>query len=254
MEQTDNKVISSKTILTGMSHEMRTYMNSIVAFSFLLQENSVNHSDKKEFSNQIFNSCQQMMQLFDSFLDTAKIETGNSQTKLKVCRLDNLIDEIITEAREAVRKDEEKKVELLTDIHINDSLRAIIDIKLINRAIRSLFQNSMKSTTSGYIKIGLTNNDDTLTFSVHDTGKGYEKYREFLNSEDINNSLLLYDDVCGAINIILVKKIVRMLGGTIWIEHMENEGTGVYFSIPAKFLNLKNTGVADHAHQTKIMM
>jgi sensor histidine kinase regulating citrate/malate metabolism len=117
-----------------------------------------------------------------------------------------------------------------------------------------LFQNSQRSTTSGYIKIGLTNNDDTLTFSVHDTGKGYDKYLEFLNSEDINNSLLLHDDVCGAINIILVKKIVGMLGGTIWIERNDSVGTGIYFSIPAKFLNLKNTGVADHSHQTRIIM
>jgi two-component system sensor histidine kinase BarA len=253
MEQTD-KVICSKTILTGMSHEMRTYMNSIVAFSFLLQENSVNHADKKEFSNQIFSSCQQMMQLFDSFLDTAKIETGNSQTKLKVCRLDNLIDDIIAEAREAVRKEDEKKVEVLTDFHINDSLRAIIDIKLINRAVRSLFQNSLKNTTAGYIKIGLTNTDDMLTFSVHDTGKSYDKFREFLDSDDINKSLALHDDVCSAINIILVKKIVRMLGGTIWIERNDAEGAVIYFSLPAKFLNLKNTGIADHTHHSRIMM
>jgi hypothetical protein len=35
-------MINCPTLLTGMSHEMRTHMNSIVAFSFLMNNNGFN--------------------------------------------------------------------------------------------------------------------------------------------------------------------------------------------------------------------
>ena len=39
MNSMKNNMINCPTILTGMSHEMRTHMNAIVAFSFLMKEN-----------------------------------------------------------------------------------------------------------------------------------------------------------------------------------------------------------------------
>jgi hypothetical protein len=46
-------MINCPTILTGMSHEMRTHMNSIVAFSFLMNNGVCGDGERKEYSNQI---------------------------------------------------------------------------------------------------------------------------------------------------------------------------------------------------------
>ena len=43
----------------------------------------VNNSEREEFSNQILNSCEQLIELFDSFLDSAIIDTGNSKADYK---------------------------------------------------------------------------------------------------------------------------------------------------------------------------
>ncbi len=61
-------MIKCPTILTGMSHEVRTHMNAIVAFSYLMNRNSANDSEREEFSNQILASCEQLIGLVDNFL------------------------------------------------------------------------------------------------------------------------------------------------------------------------------------------
>jgi len=245
METLKNEIMNSQTILAGMSHEMRTYMNAIVAFSFLMQESSFDNEEREEFSNHIFNSCEQMMQLFDSFFESIRIDAGNSVTKSKICNVDIMLDDLILEFKKVIRKDVEKKIELITEIKVDTSTRALVDIKMIDRIMRSLFLNSLKNTSSGYIKIGLSNTNDELVFSVHDTGKGFVKSRDFLNSGNINESLSKHDDLAGAININLIRKIVEIMRGTIWIEHNDIEGTGFFISIPVKLFTGFNTSLND---------
>jgi len=236
MNSLKNKMIDCPTILTGMSHEMRTHMNAIVAFSFLMKENCSNDSEREEFSNQILRSCEQLIGLFDSFLDSAIIDTGNSKADSKICKLDNMLDELFSEFREVIKKEGHKDLELVTEIQFSNSTEVFIDKNRVFRVIRSLFQNSIKNTKSGYIKIGYYFRDDMVTFYVLDSGQGYFTCKEFLHTEDLNESLANHNDTYTAINITLAKKLIQMLGGTIWIECNGITGAGIYFSVPAKMI------------------
>jgi K+-sensing histidine kinase KdpD len=233
MNPLKNNMINCPTVLTGMSHEMRTHMNAIVAFSFLMKENSCNNLEREEFSNQILSSCEQLICLFDSFIDSVIIDSGNSKADLRRCKLDNFLDELLSEFREIIRKDGHKNVELVTDVQFSDPVEVFIDKSRVFRVIRNLFQNSIKNTKSGYIKIGHYVSDDKVIFYVLDSGQGYFKCKEFLQTEDLNESLSQHNDTSTAINITLAKKLIQMLGGSIWIECNGLSGTGIYFSVPA---------------------
>jgi two-component system, sensor histidine kinase and response regulator len=236
MDSLNNNMLNCPTILTGMSHEMRTHMNAIVAFSFLMKENSCNNAEREEFSSQILNSCEQLIGLFDSFLDSAIIDTGNSKSDSKICKLDNILDDLLSEFRDVIRKEAHKDLELITEIQFTKSVEIFIDKNRIFRVIRSLFQNSIKSTKSGYIKIGYYFRNDKVIFYVLDSGQSYFKSKEFLNTEDMNESLARYNDTYTAINITLARKLIQMLDGTVWIECNGLTGSGIYFSIPAKIV------------------
>ena len=236
MNSSNNQTINCPTVLTGMSHEMRTYMNAIVAFSFLMKDSCCNDSEREEFSSQILNACEQLIGLFDSFLDSAIIDTGNSKADSKIYKLDSFLDDLLSEFREELHKEGHKDLELVTEIQFSNSTEVIIDKNKIYRVIRSLFQNSIKNTNSGYVKIGYFLRDDTVNFYVLDSGQGYFKCKEFLQSEDLNESLILHNDTFTAINITLAKKLIQMLGGTICIECNGLTGTGIYFSIPVKLV------------------
>jgi K+-sensing histidine kinase KdpD len=222
------------SLITGMSHEMRTHMNAIVAFSYLMKDNCCNNSDREEFSSQILGSCEQLIGLFDSFLDSVLVDMGNSKTESKSCKLNNIIEDLLSEFRETLRRDGSKDLELLVENQVSDTAEVFIDKHRVFRVIRSLFQNSIKNTKSGYIKIGYYLRDDNVTFYVIDSGQGYFKCKEFLHTEDLNESLVQHNDMYTAINITLAKKLITMLGGTIRIECNGLSGTGIYFSVPAR--------------------
>lgn len=223
-----------------MSHEVRTHMNAIVAFSFLIKENDCNSSEKEDFSNQIFNSCEQLLKLFDSFLDSAIIDTGNSKADSKNYNLDNFLDELFSEFREVIKKDTQKELELITEVQFNNGAIVCIDKTRVSRLIRCLFQNSLKNTKSGYIKIGYNFSEDKVNFYVLDSGQGYFKFKEFLYAQDMDESMSEDNDTSTAINIILAKNIIQMLGGTIRIECNGLTGSGIYFSVPAKRISNSN--------------
>ncbi len=229
----NKSMVNCPTILTGMSHEVRTHMNAIVAFSYLMNRNSNNDSERNEFSNQIHASCEQLIGLLDNFLDSAIIESGNQKTDLRICKLNNVLDELLSEFREILKREGHRDVVLVTESS-PDSTEVVIDSERVFRVIRTLFQNALQNTKSGYIKIGYKFRDDKVTFYVLDSGQGYFKCKEFLHTEDLNESLSKYNDTVSAINITLATKIISFLGGSVWIECNGLTGTGIYFSIPAK--------------------
>jgi K+-sensing histidine kinase KdpD len=229
-----NTVINCPSLITGMSHEMRTHMNAIVAFSYLMKDGCCSNTDREEFSVHILSSCEQLIGLFDSFLDSAMIDMGNSKTDSKICKLSNMLDDLLSEFREILRREGQKDLELITCNPDSDPTEVFLDKHRIFRVIRSLFQNSLKSTKSGYIKIGYKLQHEQMTFYVIDSGQGYFKCKEFLHTEDLSESLLHYNDMYTAINLTLAKKLIHMLGGTIWIECNGLSGTGIYFSVPAR--------------------
>jgi K+-sensing histidine kinase KdpD len=244
------KMINCPTLLAGISHEMRTHMNAIVAFSYLMKDSGNSNSEREEFSSQILNACEQIIELFDSFLDSAVIDTGNSNTDLKVCKLDILLNDLLSEFREVLNKEIHKDIELVTETQFSDSTEVIIDKNKIYRVIRSLFQNSVKNTKSGYIKIGYFLRDEKVNFYILDSGQGYFKCKEFLQSQDLNESLTIHNDTYTAINITLAKKLIQMLGGTIFVECNGLTGTGIYFSIPVKLVANSNININKYSNTT----
>jgi signal transduction histidine kinase len=227
-------MINCPTILTGMSHEMRTQMNSIVAFSFLMNNNGCNEEEKKEFSNHILNSCEQLMILFDNFLDSAIIDTGNSTADLKKCNLGNILDDLLSEFRAVLQREDHKDMVLILENQFNNQADVWIDAYRVTRVIRNLFQNALFNTKSGYIKIGYYLRDGNVTFYVLDSGQGYLKCKEFLQTDNLNDSLGRHNDTFSAINLMLARKLITLMNGKIWIENNGVSGTGMYFCVPAK--------------------
>jgi signal transduction histidine kinase len=245
-------MINCPTILTGMSHEMRTHMNSIVAFSFLMNNNGCNDDERKEFSNHILNSCEQLMVLFDNFLDSAIIDTGNSKADLRKCNLANMLDDLLSEFRGILKREDQKDLVLILENQFYNQEEVCIDSYRVTRVIRSLFQNALHNTKSGYIKIGYYFRDSNVTFYVLDSGQGYLKCKDFLQTENLNDSLSRHNDTCSAINLTLARKLITLMGGKIWIEGNGISGTGMYITVPAakadspqvSFTNYSNTRIA----------
>jgi K+-sensing histidine kinase KdpD len=247
MSSVNGNIINSYALLTGMSHEMRTHMNAIISFSFLMKENDYNDEECGEFNSYILNSCEQLIGLFEGFLDAAIIDTGKLKSEYRICQLDTILDELFSEFRKVLIKADIKDLVLATEKKCPDLAEVFIDSNKVLRVISCLFQNALKNTKSGYIKIGYDFSDEKVTFYVLDSGQNYSKCKEFLYSDDLNESLTKFYDTGLAVNITLAKKIVQSLGGSIWIECIGITGSGIYFSIPVKVIESLDTSKKKYA-------
>jgi signal transduction histidine kinase len=232
-ESFSGNMIGCPLVLTGMSREMRTQMNAIVAFSFLLNKKEYSEEEREEFSNQIYISCEQIISLFDNFLDSAIIDTGNSRTESGICNPDELFNNLFSEFRETLKKERYKDVILVSDNQTFQNSEFLIDTNRVTRVIRNLFQNALSNTKSGYIKVGYNIRNDKLTFFIQDSGQGYFKCREFLQSQDMIQSLSKFNDTFTAVSMALTRKLTQMMEGSIWIESNGLAGSAIYFSVPA---------------------
>jgi K+-sensing histidine kinase KdpD len=250
INSTKNNMINCPTVLTGMSHEMRTHMNAIVAFSFLMKDSSCKHEEREDFSTRILTACEQLIGLFDNFFDSAIIDSGSSKADSKIYRLDNFLEELLPELQEEMQKEGNRDIQLVTEVQYSTPVEVSIDKNKVYRIIRSLFWNALKNTRSGYIKIGYILSDDKVNFYVLDSGHGYFKCKEFLQTEDLNESLGMHNDTYTAINLTLAKKLIGMLDGTISAECNGLTGTGIYFSIPVR--HVSSSGIPIHKYVTNI--
>jgi signal transduction histidine kinase len=221
-------------IFTGMSREMRTQMNDIVAFTYLLNKREYCEEEKERFGNHIYSSCERIISLFDNFLDYAIIDTGNSKSEPGICTPERIFEELFSEFREKLKRERQREVILVWENQVNNNARYLIDLTKLTRVIRNLFQVAVGNTKSGYIKVGYYFRDDNLTFYFHDSGQGFLKCREFLHSDDMDRSLLKYNDTFTAVNLTLTRNIVQIMNGSIWIESNGITGSRIYFSVPAK--------------------
>jgi K+-sensing histidine kinase KdpD len=241
-ESIDQNVVRCPSILTGMSREMRTEMNAIVAFSFLLNKKEYNDDEREEFSKHIYASCEKIISLFDNFLDFAIIDTGNSRSESGICNPNEVFNDLFSEFRELLKQDRYKDVILVSENQTFNNTEYVIDLNRVTRVIRNLFQNALNSTNSGYIKVGYDLHVDRFTFYIVDSGHEYFKCKEFLQSQDMAQSLSKFNDASTAINLALIRKLVQLMEGSIWIECNGLSGSGIYFSIPAgKTVDSENT-------------
>jgi len=222
------------SVLNGMSHEMRTQMNAIVSLAFLLKDNSIKEPEREDFINQIYLTCEQLIALFENYLESAIVDTGTSKNEESVCRLNNLLDSLFAEFREILIKGGRNSTELVEETQFSDSNEVIIDTTRVARILRCLFHNSIQNTISGYIKIGYYLSESNVTFYVLDSGQGFSKTKEFLQTNNLTDSLSQYPDLTSAVNITLAKKLIQFLHGSYTISCNGTNGTGIHFTLPVK--------------------
>lgn len=224
-------MLYTPSILTGLSHEVRTYMNSIVAFTFLSNNDNCTEEERSEYNNHIMNSCDQLITLFDNFLDSALIDSDVPSSTIIRCDLRTLLRDILNDLDNSISRFDKKKVTLLLDERSgHDSM--FIDKEKINRVLRNLFFNALENTESGYIKLGYRKQKNRVEFYVIDSGNGYTKNRELLTCNNLTKYLSKHQNTFTTVSFILSKKLIESMDGELWIRPNGVNGTAMYFSVP----------------------
>jgi len=222
--------------LANLSHEIRTPLNGILGFSNLLVSLSATEGVKDVYHNSIINSCDQLLAVIDDILDISKMDADELEVFNTQINLNRFLDEIYLVYNKKISG---KGLNLILDKGLPDEdTDIIIDRAKLGQVLNHLLNNALKFSQSGEIQYGYSlKKDDSkeyLDFFVKDEGIGiepkyfeqiFERFRQI--DEGDNRS---YGGT--GLGLTIVKEMLGMLGGDIWLESEVGKGSSFYFRIP----------------------
>ena len=233
--------------LFNMSHEIRTPMNAIVGFSETLL-NDPNYNEKRARTDikHIASAGNNLLDIVNNILDISKIESGRDTIEEKEYSLGNIIMELssIIDARIA-----NKPVKLIMDVDPDIPSRLYGDSTKVFQILLNILTNSVKYTEVGKIKLTVTKNLTKtgyvdLHFKITDTGYGIKKEdydKLFLKFSRLDNAKSNEIEGTG-LGLVITKKYVELLGGTITFDSEYEVGTTFYVNLSQKIVNYSKLG------------
>ncbi len=223
--------------LSIMSHEIRTPMNAILGMADLMGESELN-LDQRRYLDTILSNGNALLELINSILDLAKVESG--RLSLELIEFD--LAEVVERAADtlAVRA-HEKGIELA--VRLEPDLPAIVtgDPYRLRQILTNLIGNGIKFTTQGEVVVSVRRNPDSpegesYLFAVRDTGIGIapEKIDTIFSIFTQADTSITRKFGGSGLGLAIVQRLVALMGGRVWLESEVGKGSTFFFTVELK--------------------
>lgn len=222
--------------LANISHELRTPINIIFCSLQMLnmyieKDNSPNNPNMNKYISMMKQNCYRLIRLIDNLIDVTKIENGSFKLSLVNANIVNIVRNITYSIADYAKSKE-------LSISFNSNAENVVlacDPDKIERIILNLLSNSIKFTQPlGNISVNIESRDERLVISVKDTGIGIpneKRHTVFERFSQLDRSLSRHQEGSG-IGLSLVKSLVEMHKGSIYINPEYNTGCEIIIEFP----------------------
>ena len=219
-----------KSTISDISHQLKTPLAALMMYEEIIETEPDNAATVKEFSAKIGNALKRMEQLILSMLKITRLDTGNILFEKKVCSVQELVTNAISEL--TTRATQENK-QLIVNGTSNQTV--ICDMDWTSEAIGNLVKNALDHTeTGGIIRITWEHTPTMSRILVSDNGSGiapediHHIFKRFYRSKYSLNTPGI------GLGLPLAKSIIEGQGGLISVQSVLHEGTTFLISFLTK--------------------
>ena len=221
--------------LANMSHELRTPLNAILGFGQLLRR-CLHDPEEQNVLRQMQSAGDALVRIIDDILDLTRIEADQVRLEQKPFTVADCLGQVENlmqgSARDKGLRLQFGPVEQLPRPVLGDALR-------LQQVLTNLVGNALKFTEQGEVAVRLLRVGDTsqgprLRFEVRDTGIGIDPvtvnrlFRPFTQADE--SSTRRYGGT--GLGLVISRRLVELMGGTIGVESRVGEGSTFWFEIP----------------------
>jgi CheY-like chemotaxis protein/two-component sensor histidine kinase len=224
--------------LANMSHELRTPLNAIIGYSEMLQEEAQDDGNEAYLGDlgKITGSGRYLLELINSVLDLAKIESGKMDVFVEEIDVADLIRGVEGTIQPLIRKNQNR-----FEVTGFDGLGVIrSDATKLRQILLNLLSNASKFTRDGNIWLEARREsrqgEEWLHFRVRDTGIGMDAeqvagvFEEFRQAD--SSTTREYGGT--GLGLAITKKFCELLGGSIHAESEPGVGSTFDVSLPVR--------------------
>lgn len=227
MDKLNKEKQNIQSLVTDISHQIKTPVSSIKLFDSLLIEGGITEKEKSEFLNTIKLQAAKLEWLTGSLIKISRLETGMIELKREKKSLRDTVTKAVEEVYSKVL---EKNIDV--SIIADGEFQSYHDARWTKEAIINILENSIKYTNyGGKINVKIQNINLYVKVDIEDNGIGIQK-------EEFNNIFKRFfrgkseyvQKVEGSgVGLYLTRKILEEQGGSIVVD--STVGIGTKFSL-----------------------
>jgi signal transduction histidine kinase len=220
--------------VSTVSHELRTPLTSIYGFAETLLRQDVLFGDEERltFLGYIASESQRLTAIVDALLNVARLDTGDLQVNIVPTDVRDVVGEVVQSAKDGAANGHE----FVLDVP-DEPLAANADRDKLRQVFSILLDNAVRySHGGGRVVVGVERKNDIVEVSVADQGIGIPQadqeqiFRKFYRGADAETRAGAGGSGLG---LFIARGLVTAMGGRIWVESREGEGSTFAFELPA---------------------
>lgn len=220
--------------LASVSHELRTPLNAVLNFTEFVRLGMLGEVNEKQVDalKKVTDSGNLLLSLINDVLDITKIEAGMMHLFVE----DNIdiraeVDAILPAVQTVLGN---KPVELT--VSTADSLPVMVgDKRRIKQILLNLLSNAAKFTEQGSIVLEICQQDDTMLFSVRDTGPGIHPDHHRIIFEPFEQAEQGKKHAVGTgLGLPISLRLAQAHGGNLWLQSDVDQGSAFFVSLPIR--------------------
>ena len=232
------------------SHELRTPLSIVLGYTMMVRDRSEN--EQRLYLERVMESAQRIKDIVDDMVSLQHLDTGEAQLALDQVVMQDLINNAIEHIRPAAQVQQQQVSARMPD----QPILFICDYEKVLLVLGHLLANAVRFTPQGGTievraairpagrldsggsrqipKIETVAGHRWVVVEVQDTGIGIpesEQPRIFDRFYQVANSLTRDHGGIG-LGLALVRELVSLLGGTLWVNSQIGQGSVFTFALP----------------------